>query len=188
MKEETQQLKDLLFLHDFVTEHKKAGKLSAETSAEVEKLWNEYKQPTVENDCAIISADFGVLGSLVIRYISFTADHNQLKYEGGSYDYISVKTDQTKRILWTDYKNEEPYNRQSGLYCDGASFEMLGSPVVEKEDYREFVDEGKFPSNISFGVWGFRYNDFYGSITFGISIKKEMVDEFIQKLRIIISK
>lgn len=188
MKEETNFLKDLLSLHNFVTEHKEAGKLSVETSNEVEKLWNEYKQSTVETDCAIISADFGMLGSLVIRYIASIDDPKKLKYESGSYDYVSVKTDKTKRILWTDYKDIEPYNRQSGLYCDGASFESLGAPIIEKKDYREFIDEGNFKSNISFGVWGFRYNDFYGSISFGICIKKELVDEFIQKLRVIISK
>jgi hypothetical protein len=183
-----EDIEELMFLQNFISEHIKAGKLTIETSNEVEKLWNEYKQPNVDNDCAIISGDFGLLGSLVIRYITFTDDRKKLKYESGSYDFISVKTDQTKRILWTDYKDIEPYNRQSGLYCDGVSFEYLGKPVVEKPDYREFIDDGKYPSNISFGVWGFSYNDFYGSITFGISIKRDLVDEFILKLRNIINK
>lgn len=181
-------IEDLMFLHNFVSENKKAGKLSIETSMRVEELWNEYKLHELTSDCAVISADFGFLGSLVIRYISHAEKHESLRYESGSYDFVHVKTDQTKRILWTDYQNIEPYNRQSGLYCDGASFEMLGSPVVSNESYREFIEDGKFPSNIAFGIWGYRYNSFYGCITFGMVINKELVDEFVEKLRVIIGK
>lgn len=181
-------IQDLFFLQNFISENTSAGGLTLEISDEIEKLWNEYKLATIENDCAIISADFGRLGSLVIRYIASIDEDKELKYKSGSYDYISVKTEQTKRILWTDYKNIEPYNRQGGLYCDGASFEYFGKPVVEKPEYREFIDEGKYPSNISFAVWGYRFNEFYKSITFGICIKKELVEEFVEKLRKIVGK
>jgi hypothetical protein len=187
-KEDIEVLQNLLFLHDFITENKKAGKLTKEQSDKVESLWNKYKLSTVEPGTSIIQADFGTLGSLVIREVESTTFDKPLKYESGSHDYVSIIAPTTKRILWTDYSQTEPYNRQGGLYCSGSSFESLGFPVIEKPDYREFVATDKYPSHITFGVWGYRYNDFYGCVTFGICIKNELVDEFINLLRTIINK
>lgn len=183
------ELEGLLFLANFVKEHKAGGKMTKETAVQIEELWNKYKLSTVDNTCAIINADFGYLGSIVIREVkSVERPIEKLKYEPGSYDYISIVADKTTRTLWTDYQNIEPYNRQSGLYCDGASFSSLGKPVVEKEGYREFHAIDQYDSNICFGMWGYRFNDFYGSVTFGMSIKKDLVDEFILELRKIINK
>lgn len=183
------ELEGWIFLANFVKEHKAGGKMTKETADQIEALWNKYKLPTVDGTCAIITADFGNLGSIVIREVkSVERPIEQLEYKSGNYDYISIVADKTARILWTDYKNIEPYNRQSGLYCDGASFGSLGSPVVEKEEYREFHAIDQYDSNICFAVWGYRFNDFYGSVTFGMSIKKDLVDEFIVELRKIINK
>lgn len=164
-KEDIELLESLLMIQDFVSENKKAGRLSKEQSDEIERLWNRYKLPTVESGTSIIEADFGTLGSLVIREVESTTFDKPLKYEGGSYDYVSIVAPTTKRILWTDYSQTEPYNRHGGLYCSGASFESLGLPVIEKEYYREFVATDKYKSNITFGVWGYRYNDFYGCVS-----------------------
>lgn len=188
IQDKIKELESLLFLYDFVQENKKAGKLTKETSDQIEALWNKYKLPIVESGTSIIEADFGVLGSLVIRDVESTEFDRPLKYESGSYDYVSIVAPTTRRILWTDYSETEPYNRQGGLYCSGSSFESLGYPVVKKPDYREFNATDKYQSNITFGVWGYRFNDFYGSITFGICIKSELVDEFIYQLRAIIGK
>lgn len=174
-------------LGTFMLQNKLAGGLPVEISDHVKALWNEYKQPKLADNCAIISADFGSLGSLVIRYIA-TCGEDTLKYEPGSYDYISIRSRGTKRILWTDYANEEPYNRHGGLYCDGASFDTLGEPVKKTDDYREFQNEQEYTHSICFGVWGFDYNDFYGSVRFGMCIKKEKVEEFVSRLRDIIGK
>lgn len=176
------------FLVNFMKEQMSIGGISKNVSDEVEALWNEYKLPQLENDCSIISADFGNLGSLVIRRIASFDKAEPFKYEGGSYDYVSVKSDLTTRILWTDYSNTEPYNRQGGLYCDGATFEHLGSPVIENDNYREFIANAEYNSNISFAVWGYRFNDFYNSISFGICLKTDKVEEFVSKLRQIIGK
>lgn len=175
-------------LANFIRENKKSGGLSIEISNQVEKLWNEYKLEKPEENCSIISADFGRLGSLNIREIAVFEKEVVFKYEGGSYDYISTKTKSTTNILWTDYQNIEPYNRQSGLYANGSSFESLGTPVVEKDDYREFIAKHVYNGNVSFAVWGYRFNNFYESITFGICLKTEKVYEFISKLRTIIGK
>ena len=175
-------------LGNFIRENKKSGGLSIEISNQVEKLWKEYKLDKTEENCSVISADFGRLGSLSIKEIASFEEEKVFKYESGSYDYISTKTKSTTDILWTDYQNIEPYNRQSGLYANGSSFKSLGNPILEKEDYREFVAKHNHEVNISFAVWGFYYNTFYESITFGICLKTEKVDEFISKLRTLIGK
>ena len=175
-------------LLNFMRENKKSGGLSIEISNEVEKLWNEYKLEKTSENCSIISADFGRLGSLNIKEIAEFEKETVFKYESGSYDFISTKTKSTTNILWTDYQNIEPYNRQSGLYANGSSFESLGKPILEKEDYREFVSKHVYNGNVSFAVWGYRFNDFYESIIFGICLKTDKVDEFISKLRVLIGK
>lgn len=181
-------IENLIFLADFIKQQSLAGNLSKEVVIEVEKLWNKYKQSNVNTDCSIISADFGMLGSLIIRTVDkLRDDETKLNYKSGDYDFISIVSNSTRRILWTDYSSIEPYNRNSGLYCDGASFDFLGEPI-NYPTYREFDAVSQYESNISFGVWGFSYNDFYGSVTFGICIKNEQVDEFIKLLRDIIGK
>jgi len=176
------------FLANFIRENKSIGGISIEISDKVKELWNEYKLPKLQNKCSIINADFGNLGSIVIRDIASFETETTFKYESGSYDYISIKSDCTTKILWTDYSDVEPYNRNGGLYCDGASFEHLGSPIIEKKEYREFYSKRTYNTNISFAVWGYKFNDFYKSITFGLCIEKEKVEEFLSKLRSIINK
>lgn len=175
-------------LGTFIRENKKSGGLSIEISNQVEKLLNEYKLEKTEENCSVISADFGRLGSLNIKEIASFEEEKVFKYESGSYDYISTKTKSTTDILWTDYQNIEPYNRQSGLYANGSSFKSLGNPVLEKEGYREFISKHVYEGNVCFAVWGYRFNTFYESITFGICLKTEKVDEFISKLRTLIGK
>ena len=170
----------------FISENTMAGGMQQEVAEKIEALWNEYKENSLKKNCSIITGDFGKLGSVVIRKIS-TFEPMNFKYESGSYDYVSIKCD-TTRILWTDYQDIEPYNRSGDLYCDGASFEMLGKPIKEVEDYREFNATSNYKSNISFAVWGFDFNDFYGSVRFGMCIKNDKVDEFMNKLRTIINK
>lgn len=172
----------------FVMENKQSGGINIEVSHLVEQLWNEYKLFKPSGDCSIISADFGRLGSLEIKEVSDFHKTIEFKYEPGNYDYISVKTKSTTNILWTDYQNIEPYNRQSGLYGNGSSFNSLGPAVLEKEEYREFVSKHVYEGHISFAVWGYRFNEFYESILFGICIESSKVDEFISKLRTIIGK
>ncbi len=176
------------FLGNFIQENKAAGGISNDTSIKVNELWNEYKLSKLQNNCSIITADFGTLGSIVIRDIVSFETETTFKYKSGSYEYISIKSECTTKILWTDYKEIEPYDRHGGLYCDGASFEQLGKPILEKKEYREFYNKHKYISNISFPVWGFTYNDFYKDISFGLCIEKEKVNEFISKLRSIINK
>lgn len=175
-------------LLNFITENKKAGGLSKEISNNVEALWNKYKIEKLEDNCSIISADFGQLGSLEIKEIESFDEQVVFKYKSGSYDYVSVKVKTTENILWTDYKDIEPYNRQGGLYANGSSFESLGKPIIEKEDYREFQSKHSYMRNVSFAVWGYGYNDFYNSISFGICLKTENVNIFISELRTIIGK
>jgi len=180
-------INNFMELGNFIHENKMAGGLSKEKADEVKVLWDTYKLTEITNDCTIIEADFGRLGSLIIRDIIETDKEQTLKYESGSYDFISIRCKQ-RNILWTDYEEIEPYNRQSGLYCGGASFSHMGLPVKETNRYREFNFKYDCPSNISFGVWGFSYNDYYQTVQFGICLKKDEVDLFIERLRKIIDK
>lgn len=174
------------FLSNFIVQNSIAGGISLELSEKVKSLWDEFKENEILNDCAVIEGEFGMLGSLIIRNV-IEAEPQKLKYESGSYDFCSIKCI-TQRILWTDYSETEPYNRHCGLYCDGVSFEQLGKPVIESNEYREFNQTNDYESNLMFGVWGYDFNTVYGSIKFGMSIKKNSVDEFIKKLRILINK
>lgn len=177
------------FIESILNEFKLNGGLDERVSEEVKLLWDEYKLLESEEGCSIISAEIGYLGSLVIRRVLSFEDGVQLfKYERGGYDYVHIMADSTTRILWTDYSDTEPYNRQCGLYCDGSSFESLGDPVLEKNTYREFIATDERKSNTCFGVWGYLFNDFYGSIRFGICLKTDKVGEFVEKLRKIIGK
>lgn len=175
-------------LLSFMVENKKSGGLTKEISDRVEELFKKYKLDKSEDGCSIICADFGNLGSIEIKEVEEFEEPVDFKYAGGSYDFITVKTKSIKNILWTDYENIEPYNRQGGLYANGCSFSRLGKPVLEKKEYREFVSSGDYKINISFAVWGFDYNEFYGSVRFGLCIKSENVDTFISELRKIIDK
>lgn len=176
------------FLANFMKEQTKAGGISKEISDLVEALWNDYKLPSLQKDCSIIDAEFGMLGSLVIKNIEVVEKDLEFKYEPRNYDYVDVVTSKTRNILWTDYENIEPYNRQSGLYCNGASFESLGAAKIEKGHYREFDSTIECSRNEMFAVWGYSFNNFYNSIQFGICIETKNVDEFVSKLRTIIGK
>ncbi|GAB2539722.1 hypothetical protein [Rufibacter soli] len=175
-------------LLNFIQENRIAGGLTTETAIKIEQLWNKYKLPKLEQGCSIISADFGVLGSLSIRRLTGFDEAVEFKYESGNYDYVSVKANQTTIFLWTDYKDIEPYNRNGGLYGDGSSFDFLGKPVIEKDDYREFISRSEHMSNISFAVWGYSFNNFYNTVRFGLCIKTDKVEEFLISLRTLIGK
>lgn len=180
---------DSNFMLNFLLENEASGGLSKEVVDKIKILWKKHKLEFVTDKCAIITADLGNLGSIVTRYVESVENSEiKLKYKTGSYDFISIKSNKTKRILWTDYKNIEPYNRQGGLYCDGASFDFLGNPVKETKEYREFISVDTSPSNIGFGVTGFEYNEFYGSLKLGLSINKKSVSGFIYALRMILNK
>ena len=173
---------------EFTKEMLAVGELSIERSKEIESLWKEYALPDLALSCSILTADFGQLGSIVVRKVVSFDRPTQFKYKRGDYDYVCIISDCIKRILWTDYEDIEPYNRQSGLYCDGASFNLLGEPVLLKDSYREFIHESHHTSNISFSVKGYHYNSFWNCVSFGMCIKTDKVEEFISKIRIIINK
>jgi len=177
---------------NFFQEQKATGKLSLETSNEIEKLWNEYKLPALKKGCCTLNFEGGMLGFISVRNIIDVdpEDLMPLKYESGSYDYVSVTCNYNQLILWTDYKDIEPYNRQSVLYAEGFSFESLGAPVKQEKNYREFHYKNSQLStwSASYAVWGYSYNDIYSTVRLSMSIDAEKVEEFIQKLRVLIGK
>jgi len=189
-KEQIQHQEDFKFLADFMDEQRKTGKLNKKTSGLIETLWNEYKVGELKENHSIIEGDFGCLGSIIMRKIAEIKEPCIFAYKDGSYDYIDISSSSIRKILWTDFSDEQPYNRQSGLYCNGADWDFLGEPIKITEDYREFdrTYEYRHEQNTCFAVWGFGYNDLYGCVRFGLCIENEKVEEFLSKLKVLIGK
>ena len=183
----------------FIKGNTKAGSISVELKDKILNLYDEYKLPFLTKNTNILCADFGYdnFGSIVIRHVKEldlidNENENQtlfkLKYLPGDYDYVCIISDKLTKILWTDYSEIEPFNRQGCFYCDGASFESLGEPILKTEKYREFYSINEYVHNISFAIWGFNYNTFYKSIKFSLCIEENKTEEFIAKLRKLINK
>lgn len=180
MKEDNQ-------LINFVKDHNYFGRLSPQQAEQIKQLVEKYRLPRLVKDTAVITAEIaGIVGHLEIREI-LSCEEKDLSYSPGNYEYVDTTTQSTQVILWTDYVNEQPYNRQGCVYV-GHSFESLGDAVVSKKHYREFNKKSDYQSNICFAIWGFKYNNFYGQVTFGICLEKENVDVFVDELRKIIDK
>ena len=181
-------------LHRFITDNSKAGSISVELKDKIFDLFNEYKSPILKPNMNIINTEFGFnnFGNIIIRHVEKVlyeeGDSLVIKYEKDSYDYISILSDKTTNILWTDFERIEPYNRNGCFYCDGASFESLGEPIFQNDFYREFISTSYFKHNISFAIYEFYYNTYYESIRFGLCIEENKTEEFIQKLRKLINK
>lgn len=148
------------------------------------ELWNKHKKEVVETGDTIICVDLGKFGNIEIRRVDVLERPATLQYREGYYDYVSIRTNFDKTILFTDYSTTEPYNRQSPFYV-GYSFSNL-ELVKDTGEWRQF--EITRPSNISFAVWGFSYNKYWDKIDFGICLKSESVDEFVAKLLKIFQK
>src|SRR5690349_654584 len=99
---------ELSFLLDFMKQNHKAGQLGPFTVELIKTLWDVYKLPalTTEFPISIIDADFGVLGSVIIRDVESYDEELVFKYEEGNYDYVSIRECRDRRILWTDFSNE----------------------------------------------------------------------------------
>lgn len=188
------------FIENFLNDNFKSGSISEELRNKILNLYDEYKLPFLTKNTNILCAEFGYdnFGSIVIRHvkeldlIDENENENQtlfkLKYLPGDYDYISIISDKLTKILWTDYSEIEPFNRQGCFYCDGASFESLGEPILKTEKYREFYSIDEYVHNISFAIWYFTYNTIFKSIKFSLCIEENKTEEFIQKLRKLINK
>lgn len=193
-KEDIQRLADMKSLANFIQENKEAGKLPKVIADKIEELVKEYRLNTVDKGTTIITADFGILGSVVLREVIETEENYHLEYKERS-QFLSINC-KTRRILWTDFQEIEPYKRQSGLYCDGDSFDSLGAPVREvfgslenpDKNYREFDAVNPSNGNISFTIDSFNYNNYYGSVRFGLCVLNEDVEPFLTELRQLIDK
>jgi hypothetical protein len=193
--EDIQRLADMTLLANFIQENKEAGKLPKETADKIEELVKKYRLNTVDKGTTIITADFGILGSIILREVIESEENYYLDYSKERSGYLSIDC-KTRCILWTDFQDIEPYKRQSGLYCDGATFERLGAPVREEfgslenpnKNYREFDAVNPYNGNISFCTSSFSYNDYYGSVSFGLCVLNEDVEPFLAELRQLIDK
>lgn len=162
------------------------GSLSAEIAAEIEKVFHEYKKTEVEVGDVIVCVEAGNFGSICIRTVDELREPTTLKYlPRGDYEYISIVTKCETQILWTDFSKEQPYNRQSPFYvpCSWDSLDLM----KETPYYREFALP-PHASNISFGVYGFHFNEYWNLVRFGACIKADDLEAFVNKLRYFLGK
>lgn len=175
-------------LLNFIEEQQIVGGLTQEKRISLEDIFLKYKLDTIQKGCSVVDCELGILGSITIDKVGSVEEPQKLGYKKGGYDYVSILSDSTRTILWTDHSDTEPYNRQGGLYGGGVSFDMLGEPLVDTPEYREFQRTSEIFCNMSKPVWGFTYNNFYKTVKFGLSIKNENVEEFISSVRLILEK
>ncbi len=169
------------FLHD---SHKNSGVLTQETADKIKLLWDKYKKTTVSVGDVIITAEAGKFGNVNIYNVDVLHSPVELKYEKGSYQYVTLETGCEKTILWTDFSNTEPFNRQSPFYV-GFGFRSLTLVKTEPE-YREYYLQR--PARISFGVYTFQYNPYWEHVHFGLCISAEHEEEFMKQLRELLGK
>lgn len=91
-----------------------------------------------------------------------------------------------KIILWTDFSNMEPYDRQGAFYLGMRlrSMELTKST----NSYREYVFESSKISKQSLPVRGFYYNETRMDVQFAICIKPEQTNQYITELRKLLKK
>lgn len=109
------------------------------------------------------------------------------EYKHDTYIYISVSGTQ-KTILWTDYVDEQPFDRQSYTIYVPIPFSDFGNPVVEKPDYREFIYDDTEEKERGIRVDGFTHRPYSSHVRFGFCIETDKVEEFMTKLRQIMCK
>lgn len=158
--------------------------LTLEKITYIHYLWNKYKKEEVETNDTIICLEMGKFGNIEIRHITELERPVALKYKEGYYDYVSIRSNYDRTILFTDYSVTQPYNRQSPFYV-GYSFESM-QLAKDSGEWRRF--EIVRQSNISFPVWGFSYNKYWDLIKFGICLKTEVVGEFLETIFKILEK
>ena len=167
----------------FADSDKNSGAVTQEISNEIEKLYHQYKKNEVEVSDVIICGEAGKFGHLTIYSITHLNEPKTLKYTYGSYEFVSIKGVE-KTILWTDFSTTQPYNRQASFYV-GTTFDRL-TLVKTTDTYREFTDS--FPTNVSFAVYPYSYNEFWKTVCFGICIAQKDEETFIAQLRKLLSK
>lgn len=175
-------LQEEIFMSRFILDNNSSAGITPEKYEEIKKVVDKYKVDHISDGTSIIDGDFGILGSIVVRQLQEVNldEPVMIKFEEGM--FVSITTSQVRKVLWTDYKNIEPYNRQGGLYADGASFESLGDPIIEKDDYRVYDRTIVYNGHISFGLPNNRYNEFWKSVKIGTVVKNEDVDAFIKEI------
>jgi len=158
--------------------------LTAEKITAIHDLWNKHKKEQVEAGDTIICLDMGKFGNIEIRHVTELDKPTTLKYKEGYYDFVSIRSDYDRTILFTDYSTTQPYNRQSPFYV-GYSFESM-QLIKDSGEWRRYETVGK--NNICFSVWGFSYNKYCDLIQFGICMKTESVNEFLETILKILEK
>lgn len=186
MKNQEEDLKSAMTIMQFISDHKINDKISEELSKEIEQLFLKHKKDTVDVGDVLIIVETGLnFGNIEIKNVFEIIEPRTFSYKSGYYDYVSVFCD-LHIILWTDYDDTEPYNRQGSFYI-GHSFDGLNVERTEN-NYRELSYDSDTKINSSFAIWGFNFNNFWGTLRFGICIDSNKKDKFLSSLRKLLNK
>lgn len=163
--------------------------ITPEKALAIITLVDKYKKTSIEKTDVIISVETSFnFGN--IKIISVSENHKPeefLSYKEGSSDYVRVTTLREKTILFTDFSDTQPFNRQGGLYVPHRWERM--SLVKTTPLYREFECNSEFSGGCSsFHVNGFKYNEYWKSVTFGICVIEKDANTFISEFRALINK
>jgi hypothetical protein len=156
----------------------------------IKELVDKYKKSELFHGDTVINVEMGFYGSIAIRNVK-TAKQPGLqliKYESGNYDYVGAELEAEQVILFTDDSDVEPFNRQGPFYVP-YSFKNL-TPMDNNgldKKYRVF-SYFQSGSNLNWAIPGFKYNEVWKIVTFGICLDRDKAEEFVRRLLILIGK
>ena len=181
-------IKELETFGQFIADNSIANNgIDPQLSEQIRSLADSYKKNTIESGDVIICVETGFqYGNITSRLIHEIHNPKPLKYDPNNYDNLSIVSNGKRIILWTDFSDTEPYNRQSHFYVPHSFSDMLLTKT--EKNYREFILEREGKRNISFAINGFRYNSVWKHVEFGICVKKDDAEIFISKLRNLLNK
>lgn len=155
----------------------------------IKELVDNYKKSQLSHGDTVIDVEMGFYGSISIRNIKTAKQPGlQLKYKSGSYDYVGAELEAEQVILFTDDSDVEPFNRQSPFYVP-YSFKSL-TPMENNGLDKRYRVFSYFQSNgnLSWSIPGFKYNEVWETVRFGICLDRDKAEEFVRRLLILIGK
>lgn len=174
-------MKNLNILAQMLSDLSLVSGLGEEKAKSIQFINDAHRTERFEPGDYVVTAEFGKLGSMVIREIGEGIELNKIEPNESdrfaTFYYVSQRT-----ILLTDHSTTEPYNRQGGLYADGSSFETLGAPVITTDTLRMYDTVRKTYIQLSTTLSGFRYNTFWDTVSFGIVVQKEMINDYLEDM------
>lgn len=139
-------------------------------------LVKDFRKDTIEPGDHILSVRFSDLGtgSITERRVEIPREENVLSYKERNKEYVSIQYNMEHVMYWTHDFVGEPYNRQGTGYVP-YSWKSFGEPCGSHQGITLY-ELYRTGGNISFPVWGFSVNNFWGNVTFGMVVDADDVE------------